>query len=119
MATPSRPAVRSGAPRPIGSRWKIVGRPTSQRALSPLFSSAGHAPCLSCHGQAWPAPVCPHEGVHVRKVTAGVVSLVLASGAGAAFGIAPATAAPPVNPPAASAVRPSDELPNALESKRR
>jgi immune inhibitor A len=47
------------------------------------------------------------------------VSLVLASGAGAAFGIAPATAAPPVNPPAASAVRPSDELPNALESKRR
>jgi immune inhibitor A len=55
----------------------------------------------------------------VRKVTAGVVSLVLASGAGAAFGIAPATAAPPVNPPAASAVRPSDELPNAQELKRR
>ena len=34
----------------------------------------------------------------MRKVTAGVVSLVLASGAGAAFGIAPATAAPPVSP---------------------
>jgi immune inhibitor A len=33
--------------------------------------------------------------------------------------ISPATAAPPVNPPASSAVRPSDELPNALEAKRR
>jgi immune inhibitor A len=54
----------------------------------------------------------------VRKVTAGVVSVVLASGAGAAYGIAPATAAPPVtaNP---STVRTSDDLPNPLETKRR
>jgi immune inhibitor A len=54
----------------------------------------------------------------VRKVTAGVVSLVLASGAGAAFGIAPATAAPPVSP-GSTVVRTSDELPNPLEAKRR
>jgi immune inhibitor A len=54
----------------------------------------------------------------VRKVTAGVVSLVLASGAGAAFGIAPAAAAPPVTP-VPKAVHASDELPNPLEAKRR
>ena len=54
----------------------------------------------------------------MRKVTAGVVSLVLASGAGAAFGIAPATAAPPVTP-SPKAVHASDELPNRLEAKRR
>jgi immune inhibitor A len=46
------------------------------------------------------------------------VSLVLASGAGAAFGIAPATAAPPVSP-GSTVVRTSDELPNPLEAKRR
>ena len=54
----------------------------------------------------------------MRKVTAGVVSLVLASGAGAAFGIAPATAAPPVTSQA-KAVHASDELSNPLETKRR
>lgn len=59
----------------------------------------------------------------MRKVTAGVVSLVLASGAGAAFGTTPATAVPPVNPPATAGARAAsptpDELPNPLESKRR
>lgn len=59
----------------------------------------------------------------MRKVTAGVVSLVLAAGAGAAFGIAPAAAAPPVNTPsqASATSRPqaTDELTNPLESKRR
>jgi immune inhibitor A len=59
----------------------------------------------------------------VRKVTAGVVSLVLASGAGAAFGLAPASAAPHVNGGSASQAKSqsltSDELNNPLESKRR
>jgi immune inhibitor A len=58
----------------------------------------------------------------VRKVTAGVVSLVLTTGAGAAFGLAPASAAPPVNATqAAGQARTAspDELPNPLEDKRR
>ena len=59
----------------------------------------------------------------MRKVTAGVVSLVLASGAGAAFGLAPASAAPPVNGGSATSAKSqtqtSDELNNPLESKRR
>src|SRR3954447_15614073 len=49
---------------------------------------------------AWSAPVIPTKEYMLRKGTAGVVSLVLASGAGAASGIAPATAAPPVTPTA-------------------
>ena len=59
----------------------------------------------------------------MRKVTAGVVSFVLASGAGAAFGFAPASAAPHVNGESASQAKSqtlaSDELNNPLESKRR
>jgi immune inhibitor A len=54
----------------------------------------------------------------VRKVIAGVVSLVLASGTGAVLGTVPATAAPPVSPRPATA-NTSDELPNPLEEKRR
>jgi immune inhibitor A len=58
----------------------------------------------------------------VRKVTAGVVSLVLSTGVGAAYGLAPASAAsqvklsPSSNP---SGIAKSDELPNPLEDKRR
>ncbi|GAA4350737.1 immune inhibitor A domain-containing protein [Angustibacter luteus] len=58
----------------------------------------------------------------MRKVTAGVVSLVLASGAGVAIGLAPASAAPPVNGAPSKAKSPtavSDELSNPQESKRR
>ncbi|GAB3589547.1 immune inhibitor A [Angustibacter peucedani] len=59
----------------------------------------------------------------MRKVTAGVVSLALAAGAGAAFGLAPASAAPHVNAPSTSQAKAtaqaSDELGNALETKRR
>ncbi len=59
----------------------------------------------------------------MRKVTAGVVSLVLAAGAGAAFGLAPASAAPTTNHPSPSQAKSqslaSDELTNPLESKRR
>src|SRR5919112_879411 len=61
---------------------------------------------------------CRHEGVPVRKVIAGVVSLVLASGTGAVLGTVPATAAPPVNPKPTT-IPTSDELPNRLEAKRR
>jgi immune inhibitor A len=58
----------------------------------------------------------------VRKVTAGVVSLVLTAGVGSAFGLAPASAAPPVNATQAAGeanAAATDELPNPLEDKRR
>jgi immune inhibitor A len=56
----------------------------------------------------------------MRKVVVGLVSLTLASGVGAGLGSA-ASAAPPVGATPAAQPRgvASDELPNALESKRR
>ncbi|MGL5857504.1 MAG: immune inhibitor A domain-containing protein [Angustibacter sp.] len=56
---------------------------------------------------------------HVRKVTAGVVSLVLAVGAGAVMELSPASAAPRTSAP--SGAEPSmsaDQLPHPLDDKR-
>src|SRR5680860_1843618 len=57
---------------------------------------------------------------HVRRTTAGLISLALVAGGAAAVAAPAASAAPPEGPAVAPQAQPiQDELPNPLEDKRR